>query len=220
MSNDVLGPVVRKLIELPLNMLGVLYDLLEKLSGPHGEEWFEKLKKFLRGELVIKPHFFPAWKTIKLGTHKSANALYGFLTSAGFRISHWANITMGRRAFTLASEEISLELVTATVRELGFTWGTCYDAICTRICELGYDLCPAEVGPQLRLQYKGQPLNERLVIAMEAISSSDGDLYVFLVKRLGDGKWLDTYPGNPGHLFDPAVRIVFVRRKSSTNAFA
>ncbi|MBI4090684.1 MAG: hypothetical protein HY422_01545, partial [Candidatus Komeilibacteria bacterium] len=80
--------------------------------------------------------------------------------------------------------------------------------------ELGYELCPAEVGPQLRLQYQDQPLNEWLVIAMEAISVSDGNLLVFYVKHLVVGQWLGTYSGSPGYLFNPDGRFVFTRRKS------
>lgn len=218
MSNDVLGQVVKKLVELPLkNMLGVLYDLLEKLSGSHGEEWFEKLKKFLRGELVVKM-VFPTWKVIKLGTHKNVGALTSAFADAGFCIPHWTYDIMGMCAFTLASEETLLELLTATVRQLGFTNDTRFDAICARIRELGYDLCPAEVGPQLRLQYQDQPLNEWLVIVMEAMTDSYGNLEVFYVQHRDDGQRLDLHDGYPACLFRPWDRLVFVRRKLSTNA--
>lgn len=220
MSNDVLGQLVKKLVQLPEGMFGTLLDLLLKLSGQHGEEWFEKLKKFLRGELVVKLAYgvFPTWKTILLGTHKNAGALKSAITDAGFRIWNSANFILGKRAFSIASEEISLELVTASVRELGFTKYTRYDAICARIRELGYDLCPAEVGPQLRLQYKDQPFGELLVIAMEAISDWRNDLLVFVVEHCSDGLRLNAYSGHPCRFFDPDDRFVFVRRKLSTNA--
>jgi len=41
--------------------------------------------------------------------------------------------------------------------------------------ERGLELCPAEVGPQLRLQYQDQ-LDEWLVIGMEPILGPDGTL--------------------------------------------
>lgn len=190
---------------------------------PHN--WFEAIvnklggedaaDRFLRGELVIKAaeSVFPLWKTIKLGTHKSVKALKGAITDAGQQISNWSNDIMGKRAFALASEETEVDLATATVAELGFTDAARYDAICARIRELGYDLCPAEVGPQLRRQYTDQPLNEWLVIAMEAIHDSDGNLNVFDVGHHDDGRWLDTYDFNPDNRFVLDYRFVFVRRK-------
>ena len=50
MSNDMLGQIVRKLVQLPAVMLGMLCDLLEKLSGPNGQVWSGELGRFLRRE--------------------------------------------------------------------------------------------------------------------------------------------------------------------------
>jgi hypothetical protein len=47
---DMLGALVRKIIDLPLEMLGALCDLVEKLSGEASQKWFTELKKFLRKE--------------------------------------------------------------------------------------------------------------------------------------------------------------------------
>jgi hypothetical protein len=48
MAKDMLGQVVRKIADLPLEMVRVIYDLVEKLAGEAGQEWFAELKKFLR----------------------------------------------------------------------------------------------------------------------------------------------------------------------------
>jgi len=50
MEKDMLGDVVRKLVALSSAMLVVIYDLLEKLLGGNGEQWFAALKRFLRKE--------------------------------------------------------------------------------------------------------------------------------------------------------------------------
>lgn len=54
MSDDMLGRIVQKLVKLPTEMLGTLYDLLERLTSSDSRKWFLKLKKFLRGEVVFK----------------------------------------------------------------------------------------------------------------------------------------------------------------------
>ncbi len=43
-----LGGIVRLLAALPLEMLGVIHDLAEKLSGEFGQEWLREFKSFLR----------------------------------------------------------------------------------------------------------------------------------------------------------------------------
>lgn len=50
MAKDMLGMVVRKIVELPVEMLGTICDLAEKLAGEAGQEWLVELKKFLRKE--------------------------------------------------------------------------------------------------------------------------------------------------------------------------
>ncbi|MFH0891374.1 MAG: hypothetical protein V1867_01185 [Candidatus Falkowbacteria bacterium] len=50
MTKDMLGAVVRKIVDLPMEALGTICDLAEKLSGEGGREWLGELKKFLRKE--------------------------------------------------------------------------------------------------------------------------------------------------------------------------
>jgi hypothetical protein len=51
MDNAMLGRLIRLVVTIPSEMLGVLCDLLEKLASSRGGEWFERLKLFLRNEL-------------------------------------------------------------------------------------------------------------------------------------------------------------------------
>jgi hypothetical protein len=155
----------------------------------------------------------PVWKTVKLGTCKTADEYRKALKKAGRRIGDWANDILGKPAFTASEMETEVDLVVATVAELGLKGGQ-YKDICTRAVEMGLELCPAEVGPALRLVYDDQPKGEWLIIAMEAITDSDGDLGVFGVERGYDGLWLDGYYGHPEHLWSSDARFVLVRRKS------
>jgi hypothetical protein len=57
---DRLSALIRKIVDLPLEMLGVLCDLSKELSGEAGQEWLAELKNFLRKEncwtgVVAKP---------------------------------------------------------------------------------------------------------------------------------------------------------------------
>lgn len=50
MKKDMLGTAVRKIVDLPLEMIGAICDLVEKLLGEAGQKWLAELKKFLRKE--------------------------------------------------------------------------------------------------------------------------------------------------------------------------
>ncbi len=66
-----------------------------------------------------------------------------------------------------------------------------------RIVQLGLDLCPPEVGPQLRLQYDDQPRGERVFIGMRPIISSDGEPRLFVVEHGQEGLSLDAARARP-----------------------
>ncbi|MDD4995027.1 MAG: hypothetical protein PHW53_00940 [Patescibacteria group bacterium] len=193
---------------------GSLNDLNDKLAGKEGETWLAALKRFLRKENPW-PVDFPVWKTIKLGTGlKTADDFCQALAAARVRVGSRARDIMNKPAFTAAIEETEVDLVAASVAELGFPEGATWTEINKRAKERGLALCPAEVGPQLRLQYPDQPMGERRLIAMEPITDSDGDIRVFNVGHDDDdGCWLGTDYDNPGHRCGAGYRWVFLRRK-------
>lgn len=192
---------------------GPLKDFAEKLGGEEGKEWLAAFKRFLRKEEPWpKVPEFPIWKTIKLGTGlKVAEDFRHALSDGGFRLSGWASGILGKPAFTAAGEETEVDLVRVAVGELGFRKGARRDQIYERAKELGLEVCPPEVGPQLRLQYQDQPNGEWILIAMEPIIDSDGCPLVFSVGRRGSELWLSSYWGNPGHFWGAGHQWVFCR---------
>jgi hypothetical protein len=56
-----------------------------------------------------------------------------------------------------------------------------------RAKQVGLELCPAEVGPQLRLHYRNQPVGEALNIAMEPIATYSGDPTILALVNFGSG---------------------------------
>lgn len=155
------------------------------------------------------------WKTVKLGTQQSTNELRTTLMASGQGIGLWANEILGQSAFTVASEEIEVELVQVDNTTLGFKEGCPLRDSYKRARKLGLELCPHEVGPQLRLQYNDQPKDEWLFIAMRPIAVSGGRLSVFSVEHGGSCLWLHGDVGHPDKFVDGNQRFVFARRKIS-----
>lgn len=185
--------------------LGQMNAIVKKLGG----EW--NALRFLRGELLVsaaKPVEMPVWKTVKLGTCKTPDEYRKALKKAGRRTGDWGDDILGR--ISCSKEENDLDLVVMSVGDLGFKDGAKYSDICAKAVELGLELCPAEVGPALRLQYGDQPSGEWLRIAMEAITGRGGDLYVFYVVRDVGDLWLGGYSGHPDDVWDARSRFVFV----------
>jgi len=81
-----------------------------------------------------------------------------------------------------------------------------------RARQLGLDLCPPDVGPELRLSYGDQPLDERLYIAMRPISTPDGEPRVFVLEHKVDGLSLDAARARPDDMWNPADVFVFCLR--------
>lgn len=199
----------------------------QEISGDVMQGWIDNpkaLQKALRVALCPpteasepekpKAPDIKVWKRIKLGTGlKTADEFRKAIADNDLRIGDWGSDILGKPEFTAATEPAEVDLVVMSVKDLGFKRITRYDAICARAKELGLELCPAEVGPQLRLQYLDQPKNEWLIIAMEAIRASNGYLFVFHVEHDDDGRWLDASYGYPDNLWYPDDQFVFVSRK-------
>jgi len=173
------------------------------IDDPKGLQEF--LKKLTLGS-------FKVFKTLKLGTDpRTADQFREAFKDGGFKISDWADDILGKTSLT--TKETDAELVVMSVGELGFKNGAKRKDIYKRALSLGLELCPAEVGPQLRLQYKDQPNGEWLLIAMEPIADSGGDLDVFGVRRDDYDFWLNSYDGHPDNVWDAGPRWVFCRHK-------
>lgn len=181
---------------------------------------------------------FPVWKRVALGTYKNVNLLredLDFLDCGTVAVPQVASVAevgiavkkpgqppcnlgeaaaeiIGRPAFALSKAKRDLDLVVVTPAALDLEGeSVAVAAVYARAELLGFALCPAEVGPQLRLQYLDQPLGEALHIAMRPIARYTGEPTTFALINGGAGLLLT---GNNGNL-DLAVprtrRFVFVR---------
>ena len=128
------------------------------------------------------------WKTITLGAFANSFALRNALDAAGCGIGDLAEEILARPAFTLASSKTEVDLVAVSAADLGLAVeSTSLKDIYSRAEKLGLSLAPAEVGPELRLQYFKQPTGEFLNIGMRPITTWNGDLVIFTVANGGAG---------------------------------
>lgn len=154
---------------------------------------------------------FPIWRTVTIGNHASNKQSFKeMIEAAGMNVSSWAEEIL--KDVEIIKEPQTLNLVKVTVEELGLTGLSTTKQIYDAAQAQGLSLCPAEVGPQLRLQYADQPKGEYALIAMEPIEDSHGGLGVFNVGHDEDGRWLFTDRGHPDSRWLADFRWVFVRR--------
>lgn len=132
------------------------------------------------------------------------------LLDKGFEISNYAGDILQKVEFSKESE--SYNLVSFSVSQLGFPDSATLQEIYQKAQELGLEPCPAEVGPQLRLQYPNQSNGEWLRIAMNPITDSGGNPDLFNVGRGDDGLWLYDDDGRLGRRWGGNSRFVFLRR--------
>jgi hypothetical protein len=151
------------------------------------------------------------WKTVQLGTGvKDAESFREAIQERGMRLGDWANNIIDQPEFTVAPGPTEVDLVLVAIAELGFPAVAKLRDIYQAVENRGFRLCPAEVGPQLRLQYPDQPAGESLAIGMEPSTISDGSLRLFDVAHLGDGQWLLSCYGHPECRWPADHRFVFV----------
>lgn len=152
-------------------------------------------------------------QTLEIGGQTTEELEHG-LERAGFKISDYARSMLKSKEFTTEKQKEQNNLVRLTVDAL-FNDGRVHttDEVFSKAKDFGLELCPAEVGPHLRLNYKDQPLDEWLYVAMKQITDSDGSPYVFCVGRGDGGSWLGYGWVGPGSGWYPGNEFVFRLRK-------
>jgi hypothetical protein len=186
---------------------GQLNAIVKKLGGEKGA------LRFLRGELLVsavKPIEMPVWKTVKLGLHKSPDEYRAALRSAKRKITDWANEILDD--VTCSQEEKEVDLVLLSTDDLGLkdeNW-TKYRDICTKAIELGLEICSAEVGFALRLQYPDQPRGESVRMPVEAVTGWRD--YGFICVSCGsNGRWVEGVRVDPDGFYKIYNPYCFVK---------
>jgi hypothetical protein len=157
-----------------------------------------------------KPADFQIWRKIALGTYKGVDAYRRELDSAGIKIGDAADEILGRPAFSYGTMKTDVELVLVSAADLGVETESSLADVYKRARQVGLELCPAEVGPQLRLDYRNQPLGEALTIAMEPVATYSGEPTILaLANFVPSGLLLIGSDGRSEFMVPSTFRIVF-----------
>ena len=178
-------------------------------------EWNPEIMKKLPENIEYTYESFPEKKifrkTIELTT-KTPEEYTQKLLSQGCKTYSHAQDMLNKIKSLKQKEEINL--VSFSVEQLGFQNGATLQEIYNKTKKFGLELCPPQVGPELRLNYKDQPNGEYLKIAMESISDRDDDPRLFFVDRLVSVLWLNYGSGRLDYFWNGVNRFVFRFRRS------
>jgi hypothetical protein len=159
---------------------------------------------------------FSIWRKATLGIFQSAAALREALDAAHVRIGDAANEILGRPGFSFGRRKIELDLVVVSVADLGFGGrGASLADVHARAAQLGLELCPAELAPNLRLQYLNQPIGESLQIAMKPEATYHGEPIALALTNGGEGLLLIGGDAHPDQIQSAPLRFVFVRPRGA-----
>jgi hypothetical protein len=159
---------------------------------------------------VGKPAHFQVWRSITLGSYKGVDGYRNALDIAKIKIGDSADEVLGRPAFPYARTKTGVELAVLSAADLGMESDRASLAEgYQRARQAGLDLCPAEVGPQLRLEYRNQPLGEALDIAMEPVATYGGEPTILTLANWGTGLLLIGRDGRPESMVFRKSRFVF-----------
>jgi len=153
------------------------------------------------------------WKTVKLGTCKDINMLYEALKQTGRGIGGWAEKILGAPFFMMAPKEKEIDLVIVSNSSLGRPQGCLFGETIELALSVGLEKCPAEVGPQLYLQYFNK-FEREFCVGMDPIMDSYGHFAVFFL-GCGCGKeaGLDACDGRLGCFRSGDSFFVFALRR-------
>jgi hypothetical protein len=152
---------------------------------------------------------FHIWRTTTLGSYKGVNAYRDALDEAKIKIGDAADEILGRAAFPYAREKTVVELTVVSAAELGVESESSLADFYNRARQLGLMLCPAEVAPQLRLDYRDQPFGETLIIAMEPVNTYSGEPTILSLVNWGSGLALLGGTGRSDFMVPSYLRFVF-----------
>ena len=206
------------ILECSQNQIAHASEEINETTKAYVGEWNVNVFKTIKDYPNIQ-HFYESFpdKKIFMQTLKtdenidSPQSAEGALEGKNIYLSDWVKDILSKTKFSSTSQ--NYDLVRFSVGQLGLKNGATTEEIFRKAEEMGLEPCPAEVGPQLRLQYEGK---EYFWIAMEPIIGRIGYPFLFSLDSYGSRLKLNTFSARPTDRWNPGCKFVFRRRKLKT----
>jgi len=174
---------------------------------------FQKLPESIEHVYTSFPEKRIRRENVEIGG-KGATQLTRELETAGISITNSARDMLNSPDFIVGKRE-KINLIRLTVADLGFFRNATTDEIYTRAKELDLDLCPPDAGPNYRLKYQDQLMDEWANVGMKQIAISDGPR-VFRMGHNAAGLCLQGYWAGPNDEWLMEDEFLFRFRKVQT----
>ncbi|MFA6463797.1 MAG: hypothetical protein WCV55_02225 [Candidatus Paceibacterota bacterium] len=130
-----------------------------------------------------------------------------------YYVNDWAKQLLDSKDFEVLKSTEQADLIRITVKGLGFPNGATTDEVYAKAEKLGLELCPPEVGPQLRLATSSP---DWMLIAMKQITDRDGSPRVFYLIRRDAKLVLNASYAESSSRWSGSRRFVFFSRKNES----
>jgi hypothetical protein len=164
----------------------------EKLiTGSNLQDFLEKIKKTWK-----------VWRTIQINIAKNYTGILKILKENNCVIEEYAEFVLSYYSST--AKEETIQIVNISPADLGFKKETNYKSICKRARKFGLETCSLDLATMLRIEYKNQPENEHLVVAIDIIEDAFFTLYMeneVPILDAGNLKTIDTFSENQRFVF-------------------
>jgi hypothetical protein len=169
----------------------------------------------------IYPHCPTTIRSVSVGGLTQSELLEELQRNA-IALNEAAERLFASEQFTTAATRYCVTAMELTVQDLDFPQGATTAEIVERANALGLGLCPIELGPHLRLQYRdqaegywGQPQrihqapSGSLTIISEPLSEEEDFPKGFYLRRIQGVLWLRGYRSGAEHVWEPDDHLIF-----------
>jgi len=150
------------------------------------------------------------------------------LAQAAVKLNPLAESLFADERFKPSGQAAIVAVDASNVASLGFPAGATFEQLTNAAHGMGLSLCPLELGPHLRLQYREQAESPEDA-AMTTGKAPPGSITVasappldeeavpwgFYLRRIGADQWLRGYRSWAGHVWAPEDVLVFVRASNA-----